>query len=270
MEAIKFGGKIIAEIDLQFDYPATQGRERVINSLVKDIKNSAIGYAGFRTKTGLRDYLASSIFDDETKIIPTASFNRREIIKIIRSTLLSCCRVLPTDKITVFVFPTFSTFVAKKMSGATGYTPWKGVILLFINPRSTNWKRALPKTIAHEFNHAVVLKYQKWTTLLDSMIFEGLAEHFKEAIFGGGRSPWTKALPLPESRVAFARLRKNITSASPKLYYKVFFENKTYPRWTGYTIGYHIVEQFIKSEPSVPWEKLVKYPPTKILWKSGF
>ena len=271
LEKVRYKNKTIAYIHLHLDYYLSTSKAQLIDSLAKNIKDSASGYAGFRTRRELRRYLRRTIFDPGAKSkIVRFNFNKSKAQRIIKDAITSCHKVIPTRPIHVFVFPSFSKFEAAKMTGTSGFTPWQDVILIFINPLAGQWARALPKTIAHEYCHVAVLKYHKWRTLLDSIIFEGLAEHFREYTVGGNRAPWARALGVKQGKKLFQELKKNLYSRDLKLYRAVFFGNKNYPQWAGYSIGYQVVGNFIKNHPGLSWEKIIALDPKEILERSSY
>lgn len=271
LEKVRYKKKIIAYIHLHLDYHRTASKTEIIDSLVKNIKNSASGYAGFRTKRDLRCYLVKEVFDSKEKIkIAKFNFNKQKVSQIIKDAIALCNKVIPGEAIHIYVFPTFSTFIRTQTFGTSGLTPWKNVVLIFVNPLTKQWPQALPKTIAHEYCHAAVSKYHKWRTLLDSIVFEGLAEHFREYVLGGRRSPWAGALNISQSKKIFEKLKKYLHSKDLKLYHSVFFGDKKYPQWAGYTIGYHIVGSFIANNPYLKWKQIIILAPKEILERSNY
>ncbi len=143
---------------------------------------------------------------------------------------------------------------------------------LFISPEKFS-STSLIETIAHELNHAVFLHYRdssSWLTLLEALIFEGFAENFREEVVGGDIAPWSKALSDNESQKEFFKLEKYLGSTENKVYQDVFFGNKEYKKWTGYTIGYQIVKSFRKKNPNKSWLEILKTKPEKILEASTF
>lgn len=276
METIESKGKIVARVYLKFPDcdEAIRNTEWFVSELSKDIVETEIGYAGFRTKQGLHDYLASAVFgktesDNEIFNFPP---DEGKIIKATKKAIILCFRVLPADSVHIFVFPTFSKFVKEKMSGTTGYTPWKNTMFVFIHLLNRQWEKALSETVAHEFNHSVFLKHNKCESLLDSMIFEGLAEHFREQTVGGKRAPWTKVLNLNQSRKLFFELQSKdlLGSTDEKVYRDVFFGNKKYTLWTGYTIGYFMVGSFLRHYPPFEWKETMITSPQEIFKHSRF
>ena len=134
------------------------------------------------------------------------------------------------------------------------------------------WDKALGETVGHEFNHAVFLRDKKCASLSDSIIFEGLAEHFREQVIGGDQAPWTKIFELNQTKIIFSemKLANLLQSADPGIRRGVFFGNEKYVRWTGYTIGYYIVKSFLENNPSLDWKEIMARQPKDILSKSSF
>ena len=155
------------------------------------------------------------------------------------------------------------------MNGVSGYTPWKKSILIYLNP-TKNLENELKKTLCHEYNHAVIRNYHNWSTILDSLVFEGFAEHFREKVIGGKKASWAKALSKKRALLIFNRIKDRLNSRNQQLYYDLFFGSKKYPRWAGYSIGYSIVEDYLKKQKNVNWNEVVKLKPKEILEKSGF
>jgi len=199
-EIIKHKSKTIARIYFPcVNYKSrSNNKSELISRLSEEIDDSDGGYAGFNTKKNLKKYLREMVFNkagnNNRRYI--FSFNKAKIVKTILKTIKKCFKVLPGRITNIFVFPTFSRFVKKEMSSSTGYTPWSDIILILINPSSLRNNKVLEKTVAHEFNHSVFLRDKKCVTLLDSIIFEGLAEHFCEWVIGGDQAPWTKIFDL--------------------------------------------------------------------------
>lgn len=243
-----------------------QKRDEFVASLTKEIKKTQDGYAGFKTKKDLIGYLSDAVYGDDAETPKNQkTIKEEEIKKIVLETIAKCQKVINSNRLNIFIFPTFSKFVKTEMSGVTGYTPWKGNILIFINFASSNWKRSLASTIAHEYLHSLTFEYHKWETLLDSLVFEGLAEHFKEAVIVGPKPKWVKALKKSEMKEIFKGLFSKMDNKSFSLYQEVFFGSKKYPRWSGYAIGYWLVGEYLKKLKVVDWNKLVKIKPKEFL-----
>ena len=273
---IKNNGKTIARIFLPcIDYNSnSSNKARLISCLSEKIEDSDSGYAGFSTKENLNNYLREAVFnkvvDNNNQYIFT--LDEVKIIGTVTKAIKKCSDVLPGGITSIFVFPTFSQFVKEEMSGTTGYTPWPDTILIFINPASLQYDKALGETVGHEFNHTVFLRDKKCTTLLDSIIFEGLAEYFREQIIGGDQAPWTKIFELNKAKVIFSemKLANLLQSTDSGIRRGVFFGNEKYICWTGYAIGYYIVKSFLENNPSLGWKEIMTRQPKDIISGSSF
>ncbi|HEY4476479.1 MAG TPA: DUF2268 domain-containing putative Zn-dependent protease [Candidatus Paceibacterota bacterium] len=273
---IKNNAKIIAYVHLPcVDYGLSDNdKNGLLDCLLREIEDSDSGYAGFSTKENLNNYLRGAVFDkaDDNNHQYTFTLDEVRIIKTITKAIKKCSDLLPGKITSIFVFPTFSQFVKEEMSGTTGYTPWPDTILIFINPANPQYDRALSETVGHEFNHAIFLRDKKCESLLDSMIFEGLAERFREQVIGGGQAPWTKIFGLNRAKVIFLemKLANLLQLTNPEICRGVFFGNEKYIRWTGYALGYHIVKSFLENNPSLDWKEIMTRQPKDIFSGSSF
>lgn len=267
-----FDNKIIGYAYFLLEYnPKFLDKKIFVTKLVADIRKTTIGFAGFERKKHLERYLRFQLFDDEQyKNLPRYKFAKNKIFNIIKDTLTKCHSKLSAKPARIFLFPNFNSFVKNRMGGVSGFSPRENTILIDINPTVKEWETNLKNTICHEYNHSVVYNFHKWNTLLDNLIFEGLAEHFREQVIGGKRSPWVKAVSQQKCRKYFSQLEGVLNSKSHQLYREVFFGSRTYPLWLGYSLGYYIVYSFLNNNKEKSWEDIVKIKPKEILEQSSF
>lgn len=226
---------------------------------------------GFSSTKRVREFFESEIFGHRLpNFVPPYSLGCKKIVEIVNNTLEQCQQFFPVlKKCTVFVCPSFNFFVKNRMGGISGYSPRGGVILLGVCP--TGWsKQFLRDTVAHEFNHSIFFGYHKCETLLDSIIFEGLAEHFREAALGGKPAPWSRILAMIQAKKLLLELNDILDSKDDEPYQKVFFGRAKYPLWAGYSIGYHIVGSFLRAHAKLEWKEIIKFSPRDILTQSKF
>jgi len=269
MEKIKDNKRIIAYVSFCLGHMAAgMTKDKFISKTIKDLENSPVGYAGFRRKEYLKKHLQWQIFGRTEEIKRFFKLNKGETFKIIEKAIKKCHQIIPSDSTRIFVFPTFNPFIIKEMSGVAGYCPWQNTIHLYVHPVS-GWKKVLENTVYHEFNHSIVAKYHQRKTLLDNIVIEGLAENFGESISKTTTS-WAKAISLAKCQKILPNIKKLLNSRDYNIYQKVFFADKEYPLWTGYSIGYQIVKSFIRNNKNLTWEEMVKIKPKTILKKSNF
>jgi len=285
MRKIIYKNKIIGELSIYCNYEQYIKNkiglklQDFVRYLVKDIKDGPAGYAGFQNKKYLKNSLLFEVFDSKSRNNNIISFKipEEKIVFNIENATIKAYKKLPTaDKIRIFVFPTFRLFVKNKMFSVNGWTPYKNAINIYIFPESKDLKtvfQELKNTVVHEYNHAIRFKYfllYVKSTLIDDIISEGLAENFRMDVLGGKRSPWVTVLKKAETKKIFKQIKPLLNSKSKDVYYDLFFADRKFPLWTGYTLGYQIVKSFLKRYPKIEWKKIIKLSSEEILKKSGW
>ncbi len=257
---IKQGGKILGYLYSLLDFEKTTSKKKLIESLVKEIRNTRVGFAGFAKKEYLEKFLERRIFYQSPKKgnFPEVKISFENLKTLTQESLIKCQEKLPIGPVYVFIFPIFTPFVKEKMDGITGFTPWKNTVHIFIHPEFKDFKENFLATFAHEYNHAAVFRFHRLETLIDYLIFEGLAEHFKEEIVPGKKSAWVKAVPKSELPKYFEEIRSKLFSKDKKIIDEVFFGTGRYPLWLGYSLGYWIANKYFKRFKVIDWVKTVK------------
>jgi len=153
----------------------------------------------------------------------------------------------------VYVFPTNNEFVKEEMRGVSGRSVWKNTVSLAIHA-GANWEEQLRETLAHEYAHAVMHRYHEFFGSVQNMlVFEGIAEPFKEAKVNEEHSPWVEAVPVDTAR----RLYNELTG--DESYQELFYGTGDLPRWAGYSIGYNLVK--VEVDGNVDWKTIFTTPP---------
>lgn len=268
---------------------AQKGKESFVDATLADIEDDEqIAFAGFLEMDGnhgLREWVSRWLSEDHVgAYIPPDDEAKKEIQTTILDTIAECRNVLPLDSFTVFVFPWLREFDAsqEKMGRVTGFTPFGSVVHVYISPQRFKTS-SLKETVAHEFNHAVFLRYHSVELLKDALVFEGLAENFQEAITQS-RSPMSRSLARHEALNCLQDLAPflNVSLAGgnqsekelPDMYATVFLggdlKDRPIKRWTGYSIGYHLVKDYISISSGKSWKELVEMNPRDIFEQSPF
>ncbi len=275
MKRVLSKNKIIAEIHPYTDYVNKTGIEYTpaafAGQLTKNIPASSTGYAGYKSKKYLEQSLLRHIFGHNPKDTRISSqFPEKIITSRIAKTMRAVYSFLPSRTTTkIYVFPTIDPFVRKKMGGVTGFTPYRNTMHLYIHPKAhqKTFLRKIEYTTAHEYHHTVRFQHFPTTssTLLENMVNEGMAEHFRRAVLDGTKAPWAKALTDKELKKQWGRAQTLLSSRKYSDYQDVFFNDKKFPLWTGYAIGYWIVGLFLKQYPHLSWPELTKTSSRAIL-----
>lgn len=242
--------------------------ESLINDLNNQIKLSEIGFAGFAKKEYLPNFLKSYIFQGENiKNLEELNLKTNQVIQIIEETFLICNKYIQNSKPThIYIFPSYSKFTQEKLSGVSGFCPYTNVIHLFVNNNFEN--QELKNTLAHEYNHSLIK--HNWHNLLDSLIYEGLAQNFEEQITRKAAPSYATKVNLEDCHKYFKVLKKDLQNKD--LHNSVFFDfnEKKYPFWLGYSLGYQIVKSYIEKHPEKTWTEIIETPPQQILNNSSF
>ncbi len=237
-----------------------------VNKAIDKLNNNL----GFKNKKELQNFLQSEIIGFEMDNNKCLKISEDKINLIINKTIENCQKKIELPSITVSCFPSHNKFINDQMSGISGYTPNSHNVLLFIANR-LGWQTALKNTVAHELAHAISYSHHQWLTLLDSLIFEGVAEHFRQATVGGKISPWVMSLSQSEAIRYFQKIKKSLNNSNESLYNEIFLGyNKKYPLWAGYAIGYYIVKDYLTAKEQLSWSEIFKLTPRQILKDSKY
>ena len=103
---------------------------------------------------------------------------------VAKSAVSSVKKLLPIKDVDIVFYDNpGATFDEGEIGGIGGFTQNAHTMFISLNPRHPNFKNALGNELffmlAHELNHTI--RWQKQVegdTLLEAMIFEGLADHF--------------------------------------------------------------------------------------------
>src|SRR3989344_4961999 len=187
-------------VNIQFCFPRPEyikmNKKAFLDAIIRDIRfDKKIGYAGYQKKAHLYNDISWRYGGDVAKRNkPLSVAVGGQIKRNIFKTVQKCYKKLPisTPPLFIFVFPWVGPFDQgdRTMGYVTGFTPRKNIFHIFISPDKFSPK-SLQQTVAHEFNHIAFfhshpslhpdVKSPK-STILDVLIWEGLAENFNEEI----------------------------------------------------------------------------------------
>jgi uncharacterized protein YjaZ len=231
-------------------YEAKPTAQLTKNHIKNTIEQSPVGFAGFAERRDFETYL-DWIIDDNRDI---NSFDGEEA----RSTIRSAIETIRVDdtELHVFVFPSNKQFIKEEMNGVAGRSIYQDTICLALTGDVE--QDAIRKVVAHEYAHAVMHRYHDMSASQDSMLaFEGVAEHFKEAMVDSAHSPWVKDMPNHEVRQHYEGLDGD------ESYQELFHGTGRFERWLGYSLGYHLVKEAVSKRKD--WMELFQKPPEELL-----
>jgi len=230
-----------------------------------------------------REYIPppGSIFDQpiqdldglEEHIHQLASSN---IEQVVRAALVKSSAYLdgPDTTVCIIAADPSNWFIREQMNGVNGWTFGSGKIILQISP-TEGWQAWVPYVTAHEYHHSA------WTSLyytanqpeelIDRIIFEGKADSFAHIVYPTVKPPWTNALKIEQEQQQWQNIlaQQDETNAVIKSSYMVG-NNEDTPTWTGYTIGFHIVQSYLETHPDVSIQSWTELSPEQLLAQSGY
>lgn len=259
--------KTATRLHVMFPASRTAAEEGIIPSIMERLRKSgAIEVAGYLRDEDLERDLASHIGTFDPARYETLTVReKREISAACESSIRRCVNTLPHElPIQIFLFPWFpDARVEAQFGGVNAVAVHEQVVHLFIVPGAYT-TTSLTETIAHEFTHLAYYHAHPARTysLGAHILMEGVAEVFREEIFGGKHAPWVTALSEKEITRALADLRPKLSSRSARLREQVLFGGGAYKPWTGYAVGYKIVKAARKQWWSLPWSEFIQkgYP----------
>ena len=205
-----------------------------------------------------------------------------EIVDGIRNILTQVQKLIPADSATiklaissVNILPVWG-IGARVVSGFTDNHQLE-TVEIYYDPNHANFKvELLLRTLVHELHHVCRVRMANFQlTLLECMVNEGLADHFLLEVLNCEITPFSSALTDEQ-------IQQNIIRVKP--FTRIKFESWTQefndkyfvpwmfgrigddpvPHWTGYSIGWRIVENYIRAHPEARASSLVFTSPEVI------
>ncbi len=193
-----------------------------------------------------------------------------EIIKGIQKILPRIQNVIPADNVTIDLAINRGYILPE--AGVGGQANSSQNVWISFDPKNPNYKvEYLIQGLSHELHHAARLRMPRWhMSLLELMIMEGLADHFMNEIFNCSQPARSRALTEKEIRKVMIRLKPQIRNklesweaCIPWMFGRG--GDEPIPQWTGYTIGWKIVENYLNAHPDAKASSLFLTPSETII-----
>ncbi|MCR4334111.1 MAG: DUF2268 domain-containing protein [Patescibacteria group bacterium] len=185
-----------------------------------------------------------------------------ELRSIAVATIASVEELLPIKDVDIVLYDNPEATI-DEIGGIGGFSPNANLIFISLNPRHSDFKKAVKEeltfTLAHELHHTI--RWQKQVegdTLLEALVFEGLADHFAQEVTGRKKpSLYSNAL-TPEQKKIFLKKASEEWNKPTYNHNLWFYGSKPdiIPRWTGYTLGYDLVATYLLKHPETSASKL--------------
>lgn len=173
----------------------------------------------------------------------------------------------------VYIFPCNpeDSFTRDQMKGVRGVSGLNcGTTILSVNPLAPDWQKTLSYVAAHEYHHVTwgIRHGHKFAgNVLEVLILEGRADSFANLVYPGLAMPWTSSLSKEKEREVWRNtVKDNLDNTD-----LVFAKNLTQDEfWSGYAIGFHIVQAYIANNPKVSLEEWTELTAEELFLDSGY
>jgi hypothetical protein len=144
-------------------------------------------------------------------------------------------------------------------TGVGGFTdPSTGTVSIWIDGTPPGGLKAalqtwVPATLAHELHHSSRVRMGPGygSTLAEALVTEGLADHFvSEAFPETPPQQWDNALSQDRESDVWRKAQSVLEDPDGYDHSAWFFGSGDLPRWSGYTLGYRIVDAYLGDERS--------------------
>jgi uncharacterized protein YjaZ len=198
-----------------------------------------------------------------------------DMVNAVGRAVIKSQKLLPTEALTFCIFASHpsETFIIERMRGVTGGAVSAIVIHLQVYPKD-GWLEMLEYVVAHEYHHAALAQRLPNNVnnldLANYLVTEGKADSFAKLVYPDVIAPWTKALKPEQERKLWQTIQPLLMNEDVYLHQEIMFGSTRFPTWTGYTIGFNIVQAFLKKYPDTDVETWTKMDAQTLLEQSGY
>ena len=205
-----------------------------------------------------------------------------EIVDGIRKILPRVQELIPADSATIKLAISSVNILPIWGIGArtiSGFTDDHQVetVEIYYDPNNSNFRvELILRTLVHELHHVCRVRMPDFQlTLLECMVNEGLADHFMLEVLKCEITPFSSALTDEQIQQNIIRVKpftrikfESWTQEFNDKYFVPWMFGRTgddpIPHWTGYSIGWRIVENYIRAHPEARASSLVFTSPEVI------
>lgn len=172
--------------------------------------------------------------------------------KVVNDAHRDAVKLLPIKDVKVFIRHDPSSVILEL--GVGGYTPDGNEVRISVDAQQPKFIRtvipSVYRTLLHEFHHTARWRgpgYGK--TLFEALVTEGLADHFELEVTNKSLQPWDKALSAKDIKALLTRAGKELGKEYSHSDWFYGSKKRKIPRWTGYSLGFSIVGEYLKNNP---------------------
>ena len=246
-------------------------KKLVYNPIWKDFASK--GECSFLAK-----FLKNPITDLEGLNIEIKVLSESGVEEIVKNTLVKVSKMLPGPNTIVYlqvIDPIYKNYLPNSlhMGGVVAHTFGSGRIFITIDPTTSYWKNQLLKIVAHEYHHSVWISRNFKTinfSLLEYLILEGRADSFAESVYPDIESPWIDVFGFEKEKDVWYSMKNLLNSRDADLIKRMATGYEDIPFASVYTIGYRIMQEFIKNNPHKTLLEWTNMEAEEILSKSKY
>ncbi len=232
----------------------------ILEDMFMQIKNTPNFNLGeYSTEERLKEDLERKIFGKSKPSFLLNHINYHTIVlEKLKSIFEKSFKTVPVyNNINCYILPLYDKESSDEMNGVNAFVTEGNMMYLLIDRTHNNWEKSLLETIPHEYAHIAYTSKFPWNSILDGIINEGIAEHFRESLVGGDHAPWSIALDREYALSEFSKISESdlnlfIDENNLDFYLKYFFGTGNLQNWYGYSIGYWVIDEvLIKSQKNI-------------------
>jgi uncharacterized protein YjaZ len=198
--------------------------DEIIKAIKKDKNQNVVGYSKI---SYLKDQLLYLLGDKKIKASRIDVKKNKKVENCIVNFITKFQKELKLKykPIRFYIYPWFpGNKLSKDFGGVNAIAAYFTVIHLYVDYKNFSLKH-LEETLAHELNHLYFYQVQDNSVLniKQSIIAEGLAEHFREYLVGGKVAPWSKALSEKKALESVPKLIPYFDSFDRDKYNNIFY-----------------------------------------------
>jgi hypothetical protein len=201
------------------------------------------------------------LFEDDGRL----DAQREAVVEVVRQTLSAVRELLPIEDVTIRIGPGPAFLIPE--IGLGGRANGTADVQIMIDPDHPLLERAVSSELfpllAHELHH--IARHRQFgpsANLLEAMVLEGLADHFSIEVAKVDAPIWAVAITGTELEHWVDQAGGVWLNADYDFARWFFGSDPTVPRWTGYAVGFELVDRYLRSHPLARASQLAGEPAT--------
>lgn len=182
---------------------------------------------------------------------------------------LKVTKTIPVDNVDIVISDNPPGVMEEIGVGAFTFE-YSRLILISLDPSRLDFKDSIDKglveTITHELYHCLQWEKVRFPkNLLEALVSEGLANHFEMEINESELYPWNRALSDEQINIFEKRAKEEYFNENFNFEDWFFGFNKNIPKWTGYTLGYKLIKNYLDKHPDKKASSLYEIKPEEFI-----